>query len=142
MRTESKRESSPKEHALGFLNQRWEPCKSRRGRPTQEARRRLRPNCHADQATSKRRPGQRHKTGWSPIGATKTGRREHATFGIDQVLARARSLRKVCVSSEKRPPVSLAMTRSLAQPECRRARVSAIGTKVVTPTWLISHRMH
>ena len=42
--------------------------------------------------------------------------RARSGFGVGRVLAPAKSLRKVCVSSEKRPPVSPATTTSLARP--------------------------
>ena len=55
-------------------------------------------------------------TSETPSASSVPRARARNTFGVDRVLAPARSLRKVCVSSEKRPPVSPATTTSLARP--------------------------
>ena len=62
--------------------------------------------------------------------------RARNTFGVDRVLVPARSLRKVCVSSEKRPPVSPATTTSLARPLPPGRRSKQHRPHQAAPVWL------
>ena len=72
LRTESKLEYSHTEHATKPLQSTMGVVQeSQNTTDTESAVVECAPNCHADQATSMRRPRQRHKRGWNSIGAAR-----------------------------------------------------------------------